>query len=106
MKPKLNEDWLAVWLGLFLFALSLATFFGVDALGWAVTTSVWTNPWKALAPASKSYALSGPVSLLMTYVFLLALTTIGARALRLDLDALRERIHGRLLRGLPVLDCR
>ena len=85
MKPKLNEDWLAVCLGLLLFGLSLATFFGVDALGWAVTTSVWTSPWKALAPASKTYALSGLVSLLMTYVFLLALTTMGAKALRLDL---------------------
>ena len=97
MKPKLNEDWLAVWLGLFLFALSLATFFGVDALGWAVTTSVWTNPWKALAPASKSYALSGPVSLLVTYVFLLALTTIGARALRLDL--------ARFVKGFTAVFC-
>jgi hypothetical protein len=85
MKTKLNEDWLAVWLGLFLFALSLATFFGGDALGWAVTTSVWTSPWKVLAPASKAYSLSGPLSLLPTYAFLLALTTIGAKALRLDL---------------------
>lgn len=85
MKPKFNEDWLAVWLGLILFALSLGTFFGVDALGWAITTSVWTNPWKALAPASKSYALSGPISLLLTYLFLLVLTTIGAGALHLDL---------------------
>jgi uncharacterized membrane protein len=29
MKLKLNEDWLAVYLGLFLFALALAGFFGV-----------------------------------------------------------------------------
>ncbi len=85
MKPKLNEDWLAVWIGLFLFALSLATFFGGDALGWAVTTSVWTRPWKALAPASKTYALSGPLSLLMTYLFLLAVTSVGAKFLHLDL---------------------
>jgi uncharacterized membrane protein YadS len=85
MKAKLNEDWLAVWLGLFLFALSLAAFFGVDVLGWAVTTSVWTSPWKALVPASKAYHLPGLVSLLLTYVFLLAIMTIGARALRLNL---------------------
>ena len=38
-------------------------------LGWAVTTSVWTSPAKALAPASKSYAnLPGLVSLLLTYL--------------------------------------
>ena len=85
MKPKLNEDWLAVCLGLFLFALSLATFFGGNALGWAVTTSVWTAPAKALAPTSKSYALPGWVSLLLTYLFLLVVTTIGARLLRLDI---------------------
>jgi uncharacterized membrane protein YadS len=85
MKSKLNEDWLAVCLGLFLFALSLATFFGADLLGWAVTTAVWTSPWKALAPASKAYAaLPGLISLLATYAFLLALLTLGARALLLN----------------------
>jgi uncharacterized membrane protein YadS len=98
MNPKFNEDWLAVCLGLFLFALSLASFFGMDALGWAVTTSIWTSPWKALAPASKSYAaLSGPVSLLATYVFLLALMTLGARALRLD--------PGRFAKGFTAVFC-
>ena len=97
MKPRLNEDWLAVCLGLFLFALSLATFFGGDALGWAVTTSVWTNPAKALAPASKGYALSGITSLVLTYLFLLAVTTLGARALRLDL--------GRFMQGFTAVFC-
>jgi uncharacterized membrane protein YadS len=85
MKPKLNEDWLAVWLGLFLFALSLAAFFGVDALGWAVSTSVWTHASKALAPFSKTYTFPGLISLLLTYLFLLVITTIGAKGLRLDL---------------------
>ena len=85
MKPRLNEDWLAVWLGLLLFVLSLATFVGVDALGWAVTTSVWTTPWNSLAPATKTYGVSGLVSLLLTYVFLLAVTSIGARSLGLPL---------------------
>src|SRR5579872_4404066 len=85
VKAKLNEDWLAVCFGLFLFALSFASFFGVDALGWAVTTAVWTSPWKALGTASKSYPISGLVSLLLTYLFLLAITTAGARLLRLDL---------------------
>ena len=86
MKSRITEDWLAVCLGLFLFALSLATFLGVDALGWAVTTSVWINPVKMLGTASKAYgALPGVVSLLATYVFLLAVMTLGARALHLDL---------------------
>ena len=55
MKPRITEDWLAVCLGLFLFALSLGPLFGADLLGWAVTTSVWTNLATALAPASKAY---------------------------------------------------
>jgi hypothetical protein len=98
MKNRFSEDWLAVWLGLFLFALSLASFFGIDALGWAVTTSVWTNPAKALAPASKSYAvLSGLLSLLATYVFLLALMLVGARALNLNM--------GRFARGFTAVFC-
>jgi len=82
----LTEDWLAVCLGLFLFALSLASIFGVDALGWAVTTSVWTNPAKMLVPTSKMYAaVAGYVSLLITYVFLLVLMSLGAVLLRLNL---------------------
>ncbi|HVN04942.1 MAG TPA: putative sulfate exporter family transporter [Bryobacteraceae bacterium] len=86
MKKAFNEDWLSVWLGLFIFALSLASFFGLDALGWAVSTNVWTSPAKALGPASKHYAgLPGLLSLLATYVFLLALMTLGARTLHLDL---------------------
>ena len=98
MKPKLNEDWLAVCLGLLLFALSCASFFGVDALGWVVTTAVWTSPAKMLAPASKMYAaFSGLGSLLATYVFLLALMTIGAAALGLNL--------WRFIKGFTAVFC-
>ena len=80
---KLTEDWLAVCLGIFLFALSLAALFGPDPAGWAVTTSVWTSLSKALTPVSKAYAvLPGTVSLVATYVFLLAVLSLGARALR------------------------
>ena len=105
MKRQINEDWLAVCLGLFLFALSLASFFGVDALGWAVTTSVWTNPAKMLAPASKSYAtLSGFASLLLTYLFLLVVMTLGAKALRLDLGRFAKGFTAVFVARLPVLD--
>ncbi len=98
MKPKLNEDWLAVCLGLLLFALSCASFFGVDALGWAVTTSVWITPWKMLAPASKLFApITGLGSLVATFVFLLALMSLGAIALRLNL--------ARFIKGFTVVFC-
>ena len=57
---RLSEDWLAVIIGLGIFALALLSLAGLDALGWLATTSVWTDPGAALAPASKAYAgLSG-----------------------------------------------
>ena len=82
----MTEDWLAVWIGLFVFALSLSLLGGIDLLGWAITTSVWTVPAKALAPASKLYAhLPASFSLVATYFFLLVLLLVGAKALRADL---------------------
>ncbi len=84
--PGLSEDWLAVWMGLFVFILSFGVMFHADLLGWAVTTSVWTVPAKALAPASAIYAKLPPlVSLLATYVFLLVMVLIGAKALRANI---------------------
>jgi uncharacterized membrane protein YadS len=84
--PAISEDWLAVCLGLLVFVLSLGLLFGADLLGWVVTTSVWTNPAKALAPASKHFAhLPAFVSLAGTYAFLLAVLLGGAKALRANL---------------------
>ena len=80
-----TEDWLAVVIGLLLFVLSLGVIGGADILGWVVTTSVWTDLSKALAPASKGYAqLGGIGALLATYAALLVIMTAGAAALRLD----------------------
>ena len=50
---RISEDWLAVVIGLGAFALALLSLAGLDALGWLATTSVWTDPATALAPASK-----------------------------------------------------
>ncbi|MGA8652497.1 MAG: hypothetical protein WB677_18125 [Xanthobacteraceae bacterium] len=36
----INEDWLAVVLGLSIFVLALAALVNVDLIGWVVTTSV------------------------------------------------------------------
>jgi uncharacterized membrane protein YadS len=85
-RPRLSEDWLAVWGGLLIFALSLAVLAGVDLLGWGVKTQVWLRLTNALAPVSKSYGtLPGPLALLATYLFLLLATTLGARVLRLPM---------------------
>jgi uncharacterized membrane protein YadS len=82
-KKGLTEDWLALWLGLFIFVLALGVFVGADILGFGVTTSVYTDLSKALSPVSKAYAgLGGIGSLVVTYLFLLVVMTIGASLLR------------------------
>src|SRR3990172_11390347 len=85
-KARISEDWLSVWIGFVLFSLSLGVLAGVDLLGWAVTTNVWMNLSRALAPVSQTYAgLPGWVSLILTYVFLLVLLSFSALALGSDL---------------------
>jgi uncharacterized membrane protein YadS len=84
-RPRVSEDWLAVCTGLFIFAMAAAIFFDADMLGWAVTTSVWTNAGIALAPASKTYAgIPGIAALFATYLFLLVVMGAGAAALGAD----------------------
>jgi len=77
-----TEDWWAVWIGLFVFVLSLGVFAKVDILGWAVTPKVWASLSKSIAPISKGYeGMSGFVSLVFTYIAMTAIMTIGASAL-------------------------
>ncbi len=81
-----NEDWWAVWIGLFVFLLGLGpVVMGTDLLGWLVKTSAWTSLAKSLAPISKSAALPGYTSLLLTYLFMLAVTTVGAAVMRYNI---------------------
>ena len=125
----LSEDWLALWLGLFIFVISLFTFSGTDLLGWGISTSVWTDPAKAMSPVSKSFkgvsgeivkidgqkltlkkadgkedmltvqestaslkvgdkyekkGMSGMTSLILTYLAMLAVMSIGAKLLGAD----------------------
>lgn len=82
-KPMLkSEDWWAVWLGLFIFLLSMGPVFGIELLGWVVKFNVWIDSSKALAPVSKTFqSLPGIYSALLTYLFLMGITTIGAVAM-------------------------
>src|SRR5262249_27390061 len=81
----LNEDWLAVILGLFIFVLGLAALVHVDLIGWVVSTSVWSNFSQARGPASKGYAsLGGIGALLATYAGLTVVLSAGAAAMRTD----------------------
>jgi len=82
-KKPLTEDWLSLWIGLFIFVLSLGVFVGADILGFGITTGMWTNLSKALNPISKAYAgLGGIGSLIVTYLFLTIIMTIGAAMLK------------------------
>lgn len=77
-----KEDWWAFWLGMLLFFLCLAAAYKVDIMGWAVKASVWTDLAKAIGPTSKAFAYLGPIgSLIVTWLVLLILTTIGAAAM-------------------------
>lgn len=81
-----TEDWWSVWIGLFVFVLGLFTLAGVDLLGWGVKTNVWANLGKATQAVSSTYAgLSGVVSIILTYLFLLVITCVGARTIGLNL---------------------
>ncbi|HEY6280685.1 MAG TPA: putative sulfate exporter family transporter [Burkholderiales bacterium] len=82
----ISEDWLSVWIGLLVFALALGVLVGADTLGWVVTTGVWTDIAKALAPVSKTYTgIGGLGALVATYLSLLVVLTLGAAALKADI---------------------
>jgi uncharacterized membrane protein YadS len=82
-RVKWSEDLIALVAGLLVFALALPNLAGIDLLGWAVTTSVWTDAGKALGTASKTYAgIGGLPALLLTYLALLAVLSAAAAALR------------------------
>jgi uncharacterized membrane protein YadS len=77
-----SEDWWSVWLGLGVFLLSAGVLVGVDLLGWAAKSQVWLSPASAVTTVSPAFAsLPRAVSIVATYVFLLAATSIGAKFL-------------------------
>ena len=81
-----SEDWMSLWVGLLLFALSLGLLVGVDVLGWAVKTNVWVSASQALQPVSEGYSgLGGGPSLVLTFLFLLFLMTAAARGLEANI---------------------
>ena len=83
---RISEDWLAVYIGVFLLVLSLATLFGGDLLGWAAKSRVWTDISASIGTASSAYeGVNSVVALLLTYLFLLAVMSLGAKALGADI---------------------
>ncbi|MFZ0051705.1 MAG: putative sulfate exporter family transporter [Desulfobaccales bacterium] len=95
-KKGISEDWLSLWLGLFVFVLGLGYFLGIDLLGWSVKTSVWVDITKAITPISPSLkAMPGITALFLTYLFMLALVMVGAIGVRAD--------TGRFLRAFTLV---
>jgi len=81
-KRWLTEDKLALILGLALFALSLFNYGGIDPLGWAVKANVWLDPSAMFSAATGSYkGMSGFLSLLLTWVFVTGMLSVGVNAL-------------------------
>ncbi len=88
-----TEDWWAVWIGGLIFILSLFYLSGIDLLGWVVVPKMWTDLSQSLGPISaKNYGgLPGTGSLIITYLALLIILTIGAKAMGLKI---KEFIYG------------
>lgn len=81
-----SEDWWSVWIGLFIFVLSLGVIGGVDILGWGFKFNMWTDLSKIVSPVSKNYAgLSGWAALFFTYLAFMAILSVGIRALGGDI---------------------
>jgi uncharacterized membrane protein YadS len=73
-----SEDWWAVWLGGFVFLLGLGPIAHLDLLGWVVNIPVWSEFSKCAVPVSAAYkGMSGFTSALLTFFFMLAITTVG-----------------------------
>jgi uncharacterized membrane protein YadS len=81
-KKGISEDWLSLWMGLFVFVLGLGMFVGLDILGWGVKLNIWLDINKALAPVSGAVkGMPGITSLFLTYLFMLFITQVGAVAM-------------------------
>ena len=91
-----SEDWMSLWIGLLIFALSLGLLAGADILGWAVKTNVWVSLDQALQPVSDGYSgLGGGPSLVLTFLFLLVLMSVAARGLEANVP--------RFMKGFTVI---
>ncbi|GAB5047098.1 putative sulfate exporter family transporter [Thermodesulfovibrio sp. TK110] len=128
-KKGVSEDWLAFWLAIVIFLISLLSYTGFDPLGWVVSTKEWTDSSKAIAPTGKFYqtlkgeitkidgnkltikkadgkeetvtvadptkykvgdiyekkGLSGFASLVLTYIFMAVVFSIGAALMRANI---------------------
>ena len=88
-RPLFSEDWLSLWIGLFVFVLSLGLFVGFDVLGWGIKTNVWINISDSISTVSGNFAdLPALLSLLLTYLFMLIIVGVGLKAMNVNFSEL------------------
>ncbi|MFH0848079.1 MAG: putative sulfate exporter family transporter [archaeon] len=80
-----KEDWWALWLGLLIFLLGFGPFAGTSVLGWTFKSNVWLDPAKAVTSANPAYQWLGWWSPVLTFLFLLAVLSIGVIAMKYNL---------------------
>lgn len=81
----ISEDWLSLWIGLFVFLLSLGVFLKLDILGWGVKTIEWIDISQSTSAVSTSFQyLPGVISLLLTYAFMLVIVGAGLKMMQLE----------------------
>lgn len=74
----MSDDWHSLWVGLFVFLLSLSVIVNFDLLGWGIKIFTWTNLGQAFSIVSKTFQWISPrVSILLTYCFMLVIPSIG-----------------------------
>ena len=77
-RSVVSEDLLSLWIGLFVFILSLGVSIGFDAPGWGTKTSVWINISDSISTVSGNFTgLRGSLSSLLTFLFLSIVISAG-----------------------------
>jgi len=80
-----TEDKVALLVGSLIFILSLFNVAGIDLLGWVVKSNIWTSFDKVFTASTGAYkGLSGFASLIITYVALTAVLSVGIKLLGAD----------------------
>jgi uncharacterized membrane protein YadS len=95
-RPVLNEDWLALAMGLGFFLVAFLGITGHEPFGWGIKTNVWLDAGKVMTPVSAKFAgLPGIASLGLTYAVMALVLGFCARLLGARL--------GRFLAGFTII---